>query len=294
MLPEHLDPIVSARDAAYAPRGYRSFEFATFRVHAGEVAVLLSEAHAPARDAALAVAGLVRPTSGSLSVCGVELASAASGRRLPWARPRVTAGAGIFSGLLDVDASLTVEEVVAREERLRRRGAAQTAPRDTLGYLASFRLATYADQVVSALDPAARARLSAALACAGGVPVAALDLDDPFAAGLSARDAVAVVEDLRAFCAQSGTCAVVATCEPAVAQAASCAFALDLASGEVLAGTGEPALGAHAAGAAGAAGRAVAGADDAAGAGAAVAPADAVHPAGAASLTSFGKEADAR
>ncbi len=67
--------VVVVRDATYARPGYRSFEFADLEVRPGEVALVLSLDHAPARDLALAVAGLVRPTSGSIAVCGRELAS---------------------------------------------------------------------------------------------------------------------------------------------------------------------------------------------------------------------------
>ena len=241
--PPAPDPLVVARDACYAAPGYRGFEFASFRVGAGEVCCLLAGSHAPARDLALAAAGLVRPTSGSLAVCGVELAAPAPAGGLralfrpPAARlPRGVAGAGVFTGLLDVDVALSVEEAVRRELRLR--GAATDG---VLDYLAEHRLATFADLIIGQLAAPARARLSAALACAGGVRVAALDLDDPFIGGLPASDAAALVRELRAFASAHGACVVAATQEIAAARAADAACALDVGSAEALRAPGAPA-----------------------------------------------------
>ncbi|HJA01503.1 MAG TPA: hypothetical protein H9801_08290, partial [Candidatus Collinsella stercoripullorum] len=100
------DPVVVCRDAAYAPRGgYRSFEFASFEAAPGAVTALLSADPSCARDLGLAVAGLVRPTSGSLRVRGVELARARGrGARLP----RGSVGIGFVTGVAEVDGTLTV------------------------------------------------------------------------------------------------------------------------------------------------------------------------------------------
>lgn len=90
--------------------------------------MLLSTEHAPARDVLLAVAGLVRPTSGSLVVCGVELAGGASAGRLMALRrvfnprerlSRAQVGLGVFERVAEVSGAWTVEEAVAREARLR-------------------------------------------------------------------------------------------------------------------------------------------------------------------------------
>lgn len=229
-------PAVVARDATYAARGYRSFEFATFEAYPGQVLALVSAERNAARDLVLALGGLVRPTSGSLVVDGAELAAAA--RRL--AAPRLPCGfvgVGVCTGLLDVDGSLTVEEAVLREMRLRGvRLAAKAA--DALEYLAEHHLATCADQVVGQLPPLSRARLSAALACAGGVRLAALDLGDPFAEGLTAQDAHRVVAELGDIARAGGVCVVVALHDVEAARAADDICALDIQSAEVLSGAG--------------------------------------------------------
>lgn len=223
------DPIVVARDATYAPRGYRSFEFVTFSAYPGEVTALLASEHTASRDLALACAGIVRPTEGSLAVDGVELAARAGKRpRAVRLEPGV-AGVGVFSALFETDAQLSVEEVVSREFALR-----EADDRDILEYLAEFSLATQVDQNIFQLPPAARALLSCALACVGKVKVAIVDLDDAIMDGLSAEGAVRVVRTLSAFCARHGVCALVATQEAAAARAADRAVALDIASAEGL------------------------------------------------------------
>ena len=213
---------VIARDASYRAGGYRSFEYATFTAAFGDVTALLGADVAAPRDLALACAGVVRPSEGSLSVVGVEIAS---GERLP----RGLAGVGVFSGMLDVSPELTVEETVRREFRLRRAGEV-----DVLPYLAKHGIATHAEHVVSSLEPAARARLSGALACAGGARIATLDLDDPFIGGMSTSAARDIVEGLRAFAEQHAVCIVVATRDADIASACDEAYALDFASEEEL------------------------------------------------------------
>ncbi|MDM8300637.1 hypothetical protein [Collinsella tanakaei] len=222
-------PAVVARDASYAATGYRSFEFASFEACVGEVVALVSTDVAAARDLALACAGLVRPTSGSLVVDGVELARRP--RRLHRASlPCGLAGVGVFSGLFDIDAALTVEQVVRRELELRcDRGT------DALEYLSQFGLATHAGRYVSDLEPAARIRLSCALACAGGVRVAVVDADDRFCYGASVADVRDALELLCRVCAERGICALVATGEPALADACDGVCPLDIGAAERLA-----------------------------------------------------------
>lgn len=222
-------PVVVARDASYAATGYRSFEFASFEACAGEVVALVATDVSAARDLALACAGLVQPTSGSLVVDGIELARRP--RRLHQASlSRGLAGVGVFSGLFDIDTALTVEQVVRRELELRRdRGT------DALEYLSHFGLATHAGRFVSDLEPAARVRLSCALACAGGVRVAAVDADDRFCDGASVADARDALGLLRRVCAERGICGLIATGEPALADACDDACPLDIGAAERLA-----------------------------------------------------------
>ncbi len=226
-------PVVVARDASYAATGYRSFEFASFEACAGEVVALVSTDGSAARDLALACAGLVQPTSGSLVVDGVELARRS--RRLHrTALPRGLAGVGVFSGLFDIDAALTVEQVVRRELELRRdRGT------DALEYLSRFGLATHAGRHVSDLEPAARTRLSCALACAGGVRVAVVDADDRFCDGASVADVRDALGLLCRACAERGICGLVATGEPVLADACDDACPLDIGAAERLASGGK-------------------------------------------------------
>lgn len=235
MLPNdmsHTDepsPIAVARDASYEAAGYRSFEFASFEVYPGDVVALVSVDTAASRDAVLACAGLVHPTSGSLAVDGIELARRARRSLRAPSLPRGFAGVGVFTGLFDVDAALTVEQAVARECAYR--GDRAT---DVLDYLAAFGLATHADRTLAALDPAARVRLSAALACAGGVRLAAIDLNDSFLDGASLADIREAMELVRAYCAERGACAVVATAEADACDAFARAYPLDIDAAERL------------------------------------------------------------
>ena len=116
---QNEQPVVRAHDISYSKRSYRSFEFASFSVGAGEVLAVLSSSHAPARDLLLAIAGLVRPTSGTLVVAGTDLTAA---RTLPFGLgtrlSRTTAGLGVFEHVAPVQSVCTVEEAVAREMRL--------------------------------------------------------------------------------------------------------------------------------------------------------------------------------
>lgn len=269
--------------------------------------MLLSTEHAPARDVLLAVTGLVKPTSGSLVVCGVELAGGVPASGLaallrafaPRERlPRAQVGLGVFERVAEVSGAWTVEEAVAREARLRahRGGAARvrdaadangsshagdavdlaagvaegaaehaaafspecepavdaagkrdakkspfgagSRASDVLPFLAALGLATASEQEIDRLNPAQRARFSAALALAGAPRVAVVDLTDPFVTGLSAADASMLVEDARSVAARMGTAVLVATSEPACACAAEAfgcsACALDITAAEAL------------------------------------------------------------
>lgn len=300
-------PAIVAHDVSYRSGAYRSFEFSSFEVSPGEVCVLLSTEHASARDVLLAVAGLVRPTSGSLVVCGAELAGDAPASGLAALRrafaprerlSRAQVGLGVFERVAEVSGAWTVEEAVAREARLRAhrggaarvRGAAGTngssragdaadlaagvaesdaehaaacSPEcepaadatgkrdakqspfgagsrasDVLPFLAALGLATASEQEIVRLNPAQRARLSAALALAGAPRVAVIDLTDPFVTGLSAADASMLVEDVCSVAVRMGTAVLVAASDPACARAVE-AFgcstcALDIPAAEAL------------------------------------------------------------
>lgn len=247
--------------------------------------MLLSTEHASARDVLLVVAGLVRPTSGSLVVCGAELAGGAPASGFAALRrafaprerlPRAQVGLGVFERVAEVSGAWTVEEAVAREARLRaHRGgaagvtegvaehAAASSPEcepaadamgkrdaeqspfgagsrasDVLPFLAALGLATASEQEIDRLNPAQRARLSAALALAGAPRVAVIDLTDPFVTGLSAAEASMLVEDVCSVAVRMGTAVLVAASEPACAcavEAFGCpACALDIPAAEAL------------------------------------------------------------
>lgn len=224
---DSVEPVVVARDATYAHKGYRSYEFASFEALPGQVTALLSSEHGPVRDLLLSVAGLVRPTSGSLSVLGCELAGRRLGARsMSLGRVRL----GVVTGLADVADVLTVEEAVSREASL----AGSSDAEDVLEYLARFRIATHAGERISQLGPMSRARLSAALALCGSPRAAAVDLADAFVSGLSASDAAAVVSELGPVADERGCAVIVGTTEPSCARAAGAAYALDMRSSEEL------------------------------------------------------------
>lgn len=238
------DILVAARDAGYRRGSAPSFEYVNFQARADACLALIGSKAAAVRDVLLAVAGVITPTTGSLVVRGAELPAShpagdgAAGRlhallaRGRGARmPRGSVGLGVVSGAFEVEGAFTVEEAVRRERLLRRvRNAG-----DTLEYLSCFGLATYADRTVASLPPEGRARLSAALACAGGVRVACVDLADPFCAGMMRASAARVVGDLARIAREQSCALVVGTVEPTVAVAADEACALDLDAADALA-----------------------------------------------------------
>lgn len=147
-------PAIVAHDVSYCSGAYRSFEFASFEVSPGEMCVLLSTEHASARDVLLAVAGLVRPTSGSLVVCGAELAGGAPASGLAALRrafaprerlPRAQVGLGVFERVAEVSGAWTVEEAVAREARLRAHRGGAARVRGAAGANGSSRAGDAAD-----------------------------------------------------------------------------------------------------------------------------------------------------
>lgn len=241
-------PLVCVTGASYVRGGYRSFEFADVSARAGQVAVLLSGERAFARDLLLAIAGAVRPTSGSLTVGDASFTALAGAGVLhaavAWSgfqhrlRATGTVGLGVFTGLTEVDAALTVEEAVAGELRYRR--GAHTEVPDALDFLATLGLATYADQRIERLLPASRARLSAALALASAPRAAVVDLRDSFCAGLTADEEYAVVHELRDIARATGTAVMVSCAEVSSSTTADAVFALDIATSEALAGVPRP------------------------------------------------------
>lgn len=239
-------PAVRVSGASYVRGGYRSFEFADIAARSGQVTVLLSGERALARDLLLAVAGAVRPTSGSLAVGDASFA-AATGAGKGTGALRVaaawrafqrqlcatgTVGLGVFTGLTEVAPSLTVEEAVARELGHRRSVRAEAF--DSLDFLARFGLATYADQRIERLQPDARARLSAALALAPAPLVAVVGLRDPFCMGLTADEEREVVRELRAIAYSIGAAVVVSCSEASSSADADAVFTLDIAAAEAL------------------------------------------------------------
>ena len=246
------EAVAIARDASYVHGRYRSFEFASFEARGGRVLALVAAGAAPVRDALLAIGGLVRPTSGSLAVLGVELGAGAAlpgdgslaGRARSLLRsarrerlPRGAVGLGVVTGLFGVPSEITVGACVRRELSLRtvRREGASASDAATLDHLAAFGLATHVDRTVSGLDADARARLSAALAFAGAPRVACIDLSDPFCCGLSLDQARALISDLHGIAARRGTACIVGVTDPEAARAADERCALDMNSAEALA-----------------------------------------------------------
>lgn len=126
--------------------------------------MLLSTDHAPARDVLLAVTGLVKPTSGSLVVCGVELAGGAPASGLAALRrafaprerlPRARVGLGVFERVAEVSGAWTVEEAVAREARLRAHRGGAARVRDAEGTNGSSRAGYAADFAAGVAEHAA-------------------------------------------------------------------------------------------------------------------------------------------
>ena len=263
----HDAPVVEARDLCIVRGGARTCEFATFAAHPGEVVVLAAAEVAPVRDALLAVAGLIAPAEGSLSVAGTELAArpARGPLRLRPRLPRGTVGVGVVSGVCDAVSAETVGDALAREFSLwqrRRRATDVTAASnvadaanvagatadasaagksstsdaagDVIDYLGRFELAGDIGRTVGALDPAHRARLSAALAFACRPAAAVLDLTDAFVRGLSQDEAFAFLRLLAHIASEERAAVLVGTTDSAVARVVTRAFALDIDSAELL------------------------------------------------------------
>lgn len=225
------DTIVArAHDISYVKHSYRSFEFVSFEARAGEVLALLGSSHGALRDVLLAVAGLVRPTAGSLEVLGQKIPC--SSARLDLSRVfksrRMQVGLGVFERVAPVQDTPTVEELVLREMHLR------GCEGDALPLLAAMGVATQAGEQVARLEPGARARLSAALALAGDPRLAVIDLTDPFVNGLSSDGACELMEDLRSYAEEHRLAVVIATSEVRCARAASGAVPLDISAEELL------------------------------------------------------------
>lgn len=228
------EPVVTARDACAPLRGRaRAFEFASFYALEGEVCALVSAEGATARAVLTAIAGVSPVESGSLSVCGLELASRHAGLLARRPRPpRGSVGLSVVTGGFDIPGTATVGEAVSHELALWRRDGG--SGEDVLDYLAEFELACDADRSVGDLSAPSRGRLTAALALACAPRVAAVDLTDPFVLGLTSSEGEELVR-LLGRVARARSCAVVAgLTDGRVARAADRLFALDLPSAEAL------------------------------------------------------------
>ena len=105
---------------------------------------------------------------------------------------------------------------------------------DVIDYLGRFELAGDIGRTVGALDPAHRARLSAALAFACRPAAAVLDLTDAFVRGLSQDEAFAFLRLLAHIASEERAAVLVGTTDSAVARVVTRAFALDIDSAELL------------------------------------------------------------
>lgn len=230
--------VVEARDLCIARGGVRTCEFATFDAYPGEVVALAAAEVPPVRDALLAVAGLIAPAEGSLSVAGIELAArpARGPMRLRPRLPRGTVGVGVIAGVCDAVSTETVEDALVREFSYWGRPAVAPAEdgEGVVDYLGRFELAGDIGRSVGSLDPARCARLSAALAFVCRPVAAVVDLTDTFVRGLSAEDAAAFVQLLARIAGAEGAAVLVGTTDVALAQRAGRAFALDIDTAELL------------------------------------------------------------
>ena len=238
-------PVVVARDLCVVRGGVRTCEFATFDACAGEVVALAAAEVPPVRDALLAVAGLIAPTEGSLSVAGAELGArpARGPMRLRPRLPRGTVGVGVIGGVCDAVLAETVEDALTREFSYWGRPTVATAEdgEGVVDYLGRFELAGDIGRTVGSLDPARCARLSAALAFVCRPAAAVVDLTDAFVRGLSAEDAATFVHLLKRIAGAEGAAVLVGTTDVALARSAGRAFALDIDTAELLGENGRSA-----------------------------------------------------
>ena len=213
------EAVLRAVDAGYRARDYRSFEFVNCEVRRGEVHALLTCRGVDARDFLLAAAGYVTPTEGAVEP--VE----GDGRRRPL---RDVVRCGFIEGVNDVAPSMSVERALACELALAGRPHAVA---DVLDLASKFLLATHVDMRVGSIDPASRARLGAALACAWEPDVVAVDLAS---AALPPAEGRRTVEVLRAYAQGHGTAFLVATASPELASAADAVTAMDMDARDLL------------------------------------------------------------
>lgn len=161
--------------------------------------MLLSTDHAPARDVLLAVIGLVKPTSGSLVVCGVELAGGAPASGLAALRrafaprerlPRAQVGLGVFERVAEVSGAWTVEEAVAREARLRAHRGGAARVRDAADANGSSHAGDAVDLAAGVAEGAAEHAAAFSPECEPAVDAAGKRdaKQSPFGAGSRASD----------------------------------------------------------------------------------------------------------
>ncbi|MDY2776931.1 MAG: hypothetical protein SOU51_00925 [Collinsella sp.] len=215
--------VVSVRDATYRRGAYRSFAHVSLDLRRGIPLALLSFSPAPVRDLLLALVGVVEPTSGSC-VLHIPRGGLLHG---------TGAGIGVVSGIWEPDPSWTVGEALRREP-------ASSDEVDDLEFLALLSLATEFDRRIGDLDPAARGRFSAALALRSARSIAAVDLTDPFIAGIPFEDLLALMGDIVALSVELDIPCVVGTSEPRAAVLAPSAHPLDIPEAEALERLGYP------------------------------------------------------
>lgn len=214
--------LLKAEQISYARPGYRSFDHLSFTVAAGTVRALLDTGSGGARDVLLAVAGRVRPTAGALTVLGQELPRGA-------ARVRRLVGMGLFPGVNDFPSSQTVGEALSHELALRGRDLSYG---EQLEHLARWQLATHVDRAVGSLEPYERARLGAACAAVGEVPLAVVPAIE---GAVPPAQEVAFVRLMRANAARTGTAFLTATASPRAARAADALTPATIEAEELLA-----------------------------------------------------------
>ena len=202
--------VLTARDATYRARDYRSFEYVSLEVAPGQVHALLTVRGSDARDFLLAAAGSLRLSGGAVERAG-------------------DARLGLVPGVNDVPAGVPAGRALALELSLAGRASGLE---DVLALAEQFRLATQVDVPADALDAASRVRLGAALACAWDPALVAVDAT--FAA-MPPHEGDRLLSALSSRARAHGTAFLVATASPELAARADAATPMDLDAREAFA-----------------------------------------------------------
>ncbi len=184
--------------------GVWAVRFASLRVFAGDITVLMGPSGSGKTTLLCMLGGLLKPTEGFLYVCGEDIGRCGEERRRRFRREKI----GFVFQNFNLLASLTAAENVGVALSLRGRD-----PGEAMAYLEHVGLADKADFLPDQLSGGQRQRVAIARAIAGEPPM--ILADEPTAA-LDAEHGREAMGLLRRMAHERGTAVVVVTHDPRV------------------------------------------------------------------------------